>query len=52
MKLLEWQNTQKHITSLIVQASPTDESDSFQPFPIGMSFEYLYNYKMQLLILP
>jgi len=45
MKLLEWQNTEKHTSSLIVQASPTDESDTFQPFPIGMSFEYLYHYK-------
>jgi hypothetical protein len=45
MLLQEWQNTLKPISDLIVQASVKDGSDSWQPFPIGMSWEYVLNYK-------
>ena len=40
MKLSEWQQIIKEIDSLIVQASNPDGSDSWQTFPIGMSWQY------------
>ena len=39
--LREWQQKQKSIEELIVQASATDGSDSWQPWPIGMGHEFL-----------
>jgi len=42
--LREWQNKSKNINDLIVQASVMDGSDSWQPFPIGMNYSYMYNY--------
>jgi hypothetical protein len=38
--LREWQQIDKDISNLIVQASPLDGSDSMQPFPIGMGYKY------------
>jgi hypothetical protein len=38
--LLEWQNTYKGFSNLIVQASAKDGSDSWQPFPIGMQYAF------------
>jgi hypothetical protein len=43
--LREWQLKQKPIDDLIIQASSTDGHDRWQPFPIGMQFSYIYNYK-------
>jgi len=40
MKLIDWQTSIKDIKSLIVQASNPDGSDSWQTFPIGMSWQY------------
>ena len=40
MQLLTWQKTLKNINSLIVQASSKDADDAWQPFPIGMSWQY------------
>lgn len=40
MTLKEWQKEQKPVEDLIVQASAPDGSDSFLPFPIGMSYGY------------
>jgi len=48
--LREFQNTYKNTDTLIVQASVTDGSDRWQPFPIGMQFSYLYNYNKGNLI--
>lgn len=45
LTLAEWQHTVKDISGLIVQASAVDGSDSWQPFPIGMSWQYLLHYK-------
>ena len=42
--LKEWQLTSKYFKDLIVQASPIDGSDSWQPFPIGMQYSYCYNF--------
>lgn len=39
--LRNWQQIQKDPRNLIVQASATDGSDSWQPFPIGMSYNYV-----------
>lgn len=36
----EWQTILKHPKNLIYQASPVDGSDIWQPFPIGMSWQY------------
>jgi len=38
--LYTWQNTYKDISGLIVQASASDGSDSWQLFPIGMSWPF------------
>ena len=43
--LEEWQSRFKDPKDLIVQASFTDGSDRWQPFPIGMSFQYMWNYE-------
>ena len=40
LTLQKWQQTYKDINSLIVQASAFDGSDSWMPFPIGMSWQY------------
>ena len=40
MKLSDWQKTVKRKDTLIVQASAPDGSDSWQNFPIGMSWQY------------
>jgi hypothetical protein len=42
--LEEWQSRFKEPKDLIVQASTIDEPDRWQPFPIGMSFQYMWNY--------
>ena len=42
MQLLTWQNTLKDVNDLIVQASSRDGEDAWQPFPIGMSWQYLH----------
>ena len=39
--LREWQQLQKPITEVIVQASAIDGSDSWQTWPIGMGYEFL-----------
>lgn len=38
--LYTWQNTYKDISGLIIQASASDGSDAWQPFPIGMSWPF------------
>jgi hypothetical protein len=44
--LREWQKIFKDLKKfLIVQASAKDGSDSWQPFPIGMSWQYILNEK-------
>ncbi len=43
MTLRTWQQTIKPIDELIVQASAKDGSDSWQPFPIGMCWQYGFN---------
>ena len=40
LTLKEWQNRQKPVFDLIVQASAKDGSDSWQPWSIGMSWQY------------
>jgi hypothetical protein len=40
ISLRQWQQIQKDVRELIVQASAIDGSDSWQPFPIGMSWQY------------
>ena len=44
LTLKEWQQKFKNINNLIVQASVMNGSDSWQPFPIGMQYNYIYNY--------
>jgi hypothetical protein len=39
--LREWQQMTKPLSEIIVQASALDGSDSWQPWPIGMGFEFL-----------
>jgi hypothetical protein len=39
--LKEWQTIYKNPNELIIQASSTDENDTWQPHPIGMSYQYL-----------
>lgn len=39
--LRQWQQMRKPIQELIVQASAVDGSDSWQPWPIGMGYEFL-----------
>ena len=43
--LREWQQQYKHTDDLIVQASAIDGTDSWQPFPIGMQYNYMNNFK-------
>ena len=45
MTLNKWQKTTKNIQDLIVQGSTRDGGDNWQPFPIGMCFQYIWNYK-------
>lgn len=45
--LREWQQVKKPLEELIVQASAMDGSDSWQPWPIGMGYEFL-SYKHKL----
>lgn len=45
MKLIEWQNTSKDFDDLIVQSSTYKSVDGWQPFPIGMSWQYMRNYQ-------
>jgi hypothetical protein len=40
MDLVTWQITYKDSSSLIVQASSTNEDDAWMPFPIGMCYHY------------
>jgi hypothetical protein len=42
--LREWQQKSKDVNNLIVQASVTNGSDSWQPFSIGMQYSYMDNY--------
>jgi len=43
--LRDWQKTSKPIDDLIVQASRIDGSDDgWQPFPIGMQYNYMHNF--------
>lgn len=46
--LKEWQTQYKDPAQLIVQASSTTGDDSWQPFPIGMQYSYIYNQSNQL----
>jgi hypothetical protein len=39
--LRDWQKNPKYKPNLIVNASAIDMSDSLQPFPIGMCFQYI-----------
>jgi hypothetical protein len=39
--LREWQNIVKDISGMIVQASSKDGNDTWQPFPIGMSWQFV-----------
>jgi hypothetical protein len=39
--LRDWQQITKPISEVIVQASAIDGSDSWQPWPIGMGYEFL-----------
>ena len=39
--LREWQQLNKDSSTIIVQASPVDGSDSWQPFPIGFSYQFM-----------
>lgn len=41
LTLREWQNVVKDPFDLIVQASTTDSQDRWQPFPIGMQYNYV-----------
>jgi len=43
--LRTWQQHYKHSDDLIVQASAKDGSDAWQPFPIGMSWQYVLNHQ-------
>lgn len=45
MTLRKWQSTIKDAGNMIVQASSKDGSDSWQSFPIGMSWQYFHNTK-------
>lgn len=44
MKLRTWQQTLKDGADLIVQASHPTGNDSWQSFPIGMSWQFVYIY--------
>ena len=41
MTLREWQAYPKNAQEMIVQASSVDGSDAWQPFPIGMSWQFV-----------
>lgn len=41
LTLREWQTYIKDLQSLIVQASTIEEPDGWQPYPIGMSWQYV-----------
>jgi hypothetical protein len=43
MKLLEWQNIEKPLNDLIIQASTVleEEGDGWRHFPIGMSYQFV-----------
>ena len=45
LTLREWQSRSKDVNTLIVQASTTDGADRWQPFPIGMQYNYYHNYR-------
>lgn len=45
LTLKEWQETTKPISNLIVQASSMDCDDGWRNWPIGMSWQYVLNYK-------
>ena len=45
MILKDWQNTEKSVSDFIIQASSKDGLDSWQPFPIGMSWTFIVNYR-------
>jgi hypothetical protein len=45
-----WQTTPKDVNDLIVQASDISENDAWQPFPIGMHYNYKFNYSKGQLI--
>jgi len=45
MTLRQWQQINKDVSDLIVQASVIDGSDSWQHFPIGMNWIYMNNYE-------
>jgi hypothetical protein len=47
LTLREWQKMYKDPRNLIVQASFMDGSDSWQPFSIGMSWQYVYHFHKQ-----
>ena len=44
--LKKWQQTVKPLECLIVQATVKDGSSSWQPFPIGMGWQFGLNYKV------
>ena len=44
MSLSTWQITNKPNDTLIVQASTIEEPDGWQVWPIGMSWQFIYNY--------
>jgi hypothetical protein len=44
LTLAEWQKTIKPLNELIVQASSTDGRDAWRFWPIGMSWQYVYNF--------
>jgi hypothetical protein len=43
MKLKTWQSMHKPENQMIVQASSMNGHDDWQPFPIGMQYNYIYN---------
>jgi hypothetical protein len=47
--LEEWQKITKDISGIIIQASSLDGNDSWQPFPVGMSWQFISNVKEALL---
>ena len=47
--LEEWQQIVKDISGIIIQASTLDGKDSWQPFPVGMSWQFISNAKEALL---
>jgi hypothetical protein len=46
--LEEWQKITKDISGIIIQASSLDGNDSWQPFPVGMSWQFIANPKEAL----